>query len=250
VANYDVEQQGFAASNISDAAERRGTEEQVDISIIGSGNIAKALGASAVRAGHDVTIASREAANAGATATEIGARAADDLLTAVRSADVIVLAVPATAAGDVANEIAPAAIGKVVVDVTNPLKGDMSGLFTEGSSIAEQLAQILVGAHVVKGFNTLFGSVQANPETLGTTLDALYATDDETARDEFAALATSLGFRPVHVGPLAAARELEAMALLNIRLQLVANGQWQSSFVLVGAPDAATANSATEAQAA
>ena len=61
------------------------------------------------------------------------------------------------------------------------------------------MAQILDGAHVVKGFNTLFGSVQANPETLGTTLDALYATDDETARDEFAALATSLGFRPVQV---------------------------------------------------
>lgn len=215
----------------------------MDISIIGSGNIAKALGASAVRAGHVVTIASRDADKAAATASEIGARPAD-LLAAVHSADVIVLAVPASAAAEVATEIAPAAIGKVVVDVTNPLKGDMSGLFTEGTSIAEQLAQILAGAHVVKGFNTLFGSIQANPETLGTTLDALYATDDETARDEFATLATSLGFRPVHVGPLAAARELEAMALLNIRLQLVANGQWQSSFVLVGAPKLATANSA------
>jgi 8-hydroxy-5-deazaflavin:NADPH oxidoreductase len=222
----------------------------VNISIIGSGNIAKALGASAVRAGHNVTIASRDAANAAATANEIGARPADNLLAAVGRADVIVLAVPASAASDVAKAIAPAANGKVVVDVTNPVKGDMSGLFTEGVSIAEQLAQILDGAHVVKGFNTLFGSVQANPETLGTTLDALYATDDETARDEFAALATSLGFRPVHVGPLAAARELEAMALLNIRLQLVANGQWQSSFVLMGAPESATASSTREALAA
>jgi predicted dinucleotide-binding enzyme len=222
----------------------------VNISIIGSGNIAKALGASAVRAGHDVTIASRDAAKAAATAREIGATSADNLLAAVQHADVIVLAVPASAAGDVAHEIAPAAVGKVVVDVTNPLKGDMSGLFTEGISIAEQLAQILTGAHVVKGFNTLFGSVQANPETLGTTLDALYATDDDTARDEFAGLATSLGFRPVHVGPLAAARELEAMALLNIRLQLVANGQWESTFVLLGAPESATANSAAEALAA
>jgi predicted dinucleotide-binding enzyme len=219
----------------------------VNISIIGSGNIAKAFGASAVRAGHSVTIASRDADKAAATAAEIGAQSADSLLSAIKAVDVVVLAVPATAAADVAREIAPVVTGKVVVDVTNPLKDDMSGLFTDGTSIAEQLAQILVGAHVVKGFNTLFGSVQANPETLGTTLDALYATDDDIAREEFATLAMSLGFRPVHVGPLAAARELEAMALLNIRLQLVSNGHWQSSFVLVGAPQAATAELAKAA---
>jgi predicted dinucleotide-binding enzyme len=212
----------------------------VNITIIGSGNIAKALGASAVRAGHKVVIASRTNEHAETTAAEINATAVESLTDAVATADVVVLAVPATVAADVAREIAPAVAGKVVVDVTNPLKSDMSGLFTEGTSIAEQLAEILGDAKLVKGFNTLFGSVQANPETHGTTLDALFATDDETARDQFATLATSLGFRPVHVGPLAAARELEAMALLNIRLQIVAGGYWQSSFVLVGAPDAST----------
>ena len=40
---------------------------------------------------------------------------------------------------------------------------------------------------------------------------------------------------------VAAARELEAMAWLNIRLQFVTNGYWQSSFGLVGAPEAALA---------
>ena len=213
------------------------------ISILGSGNIARALGASAVRAGHDVVIASRNYESAAATAAEIDASVTESLAEAVSSAEVVVFAVPASAAADVAREIASAVGGKTVIDVTNPLKGDMSGLFTEGTSIAEQLATILGDAKVVKGFNTLFGSVQANPETHGSTLDALYATDDDQARDTFAALATSLGFRPVHVGPLAAARELESMALLNIRLQIVSNGYWQSSFVLVGAPDASTATS-------
>ena len=212
----------------------------MNISIIGSGNIAKALGASAVRAGHQVVVASRNNESAAAAASEIGGTAAKSVNDAVASADVVVFAMPATAAADVARKIAPVVAGKVVIDVTNPLKGDMSGLFTEGTSIAEQLAAILVDARLVKGFNTLFGSIQANPETLGSTLDALYATEDDTARDTFAALATSLGFRPVHVGPLSAARELEAMALLNIRLQIVSNGYWQSSFVLVGAPEAST----------
>ena len=212
----------------------------MDIAIIGSGNIAKALGANAVRAGHHVVIASLHAERAAETAAQIGATSADGSNEAVRGSDVIVLAVPATVAADVARVIGPDVSDKVVVDVTNPLKGDMSGLFTDGTSIAEQLAQILDGAHLVKGFNTLFGSVQANPDMLGTQLDALFATDSDKARDSFAELAASLGFRPVHIGPLTAARELEAMALLNIRLQLVANGPWQSSFVLVGAPTGAT----------
>ncbi|HUR16255.1 MAG TPA: NAD(P)-binding domain-containing protein [Candidatus Limnocylindrales bacterium] len=213
----------------------------MNISIIGSGNIAKALGVSAVRAGHQVVIASRNNDSAAATASEINATAAESLADAVAAADVVIFAVPATAAFDVAREIAPVIAHEVVIDVTNPLKGDMSGLFTEGTSIAEELAGILGDAKLVKGFNTLFGSVQANPQTHGTTLDALFAIDDDTARETFATLAMSLGFRPVHVGPLAAARELESMALLNIRLQIVSNGYWQSSFVLVGAPESSTA---------
>jgi len=212
----------------------------VNIAIIGSGNIAKALGANAVRAGHQVVVASLHADRAAETAAQIGAKSTEGLSAAISGSDVVILAVPATVAADVAREIAGDVSDKVLVDVTNPLKGDMSGLFTNGTSIAEQLAQILDGAHVVKGFNTLFGSVQANPDMLGTKLDALFAADTDKARDSFAELAASLGFRAVHIGPLAAARELEAMALLNIRLQLVANGPWQSSFVLVGAPTGAT----------
>jgi predicted dinucleotide-binding enzyme len=103
------------------------------------------------------------------------------------------------------------------------------------------VAELLHGARVAKAFNTLFGSVQADPQMHGTTVDALYATDDEVAGSTVAELATSLGFRPVRVGPLASAQELEAMAWLNIRLQMVSGGDWRSSFVLVGAPIASIA---------
>ena len=94
---------------------------------------------------------------------------------------------------------------------------------------------------MAKAFNTLFAGVEADPGALGATVDALFATDDETARRTVAELASSMGFRPIHVGPLAAARELEAMAWLNIRLQMLAGGDWTTSFVLVGAPESAIA---------
>jgi predicted dinucleotide-binding enzyme len=214
----------------------------MNITIIGTGNVGKALGTSLAGAGHTVTFAARDAAKTGAVAAETGTFAAESLIGAVRAADVVVLAVPYTAAAGIAAEIAADTAGKVVIDATNPLKADYSGLATDGTtSGAEIIAAALPGARVVKAFNTMFAGIQANPAAHGTVIDALFATDDETARATIAALATSIGFRPVYVGPLAAARELEAMAWLNIRLQLLTGGSWQSSYVLVGAPEAAVA---------
>ena len=52
-------------------------------------------------------------------------------------------------------------------------------------------------------------------------------------------LCASIGFRPIHVGPLAASRELEAMAWLNIRIQMLSGGNWNTAFALVVPPEAA-----------
>ncbi len=213
----------------------------MNIAIIGTGNVGGALGTSLARAGHDVTFAGRDAEKASRVAIVAGGSAAG-VVEAVRDADVVVLAVPFGAVASVAAAIAPVIAGKVVIDTTNPLKADYSGLATgDGPSGAELVAAALPGAKVVKAFNTLFAGNQADPAATGTTLDALYATDDDVARATVAAIATSIGFRPVYVGPLAAARELESLAWLNIRLQLITNGTWQSSYVLVAAPEGALA---------
>jgi hypothetical protein len=210
------------------------------VAIIGTGNVGSALGGTLARAGHEVTFAAQDAAKTREVAARAGAVASASVAEAVADADVVVLAVPYSAADGVAREIAPAVGGKVVIDATNPIRPDYSGLATgPEASGAELLAGPLGDAKVVKAFNTLFAGVQANPAGLDTRIDALFATDDEAARDTVALLATSAGFRPVHVGPLAAARELEAMAWLNIRLNMLTGGSWQSSYVLVGAPEAA-----------
>ena len=211
------------------------------IAVIGTGNVGKALGGSLARAGHDVTFAARDEEKAREVASEIGASAAPTAVAAARDAEVIVLAVPYGATPQVASEIAPVSKDKVIIDVTNPLKSDYSGLATEGGpSGAERLAGPLPDAHVVKAFNTLFATVQGDPSALGATVDALYATDDEEARKAVTAIAESVGFRPIYVGPLTAARELEALAWLNIRLQLLTNGSWNTAFVALNPPEAAT----------
>lgn len=211
----------------------------MNIAVIGTGNVGSALGSSLVKAGHRVTIAGRDTAKAGEVAEAIGAGAATSVGEAAAGADVIVLAVPYGSLETVATAIAAATAGKVVVDATNPLNADYSGLATTGTSAAEQLAAALPGARVVKAFNTLFASNQADPAGQATTLDALFATDDDDAANTLADLAASIGFRPVRVGSLAAARELESLAWLNIRLQLQAGGAWQTAYVLVAPPEAA-----------
>jgi predicted dinucleotide-binding enzyme len=211
------------------------------VAIIGTGNVGSSLGGSLVRAGHQVTLAGRDTAKTQEVAAGLGAQAAATAAEAATGADVVVIAVPYGAVAGVASEIAGVTAGTVVVDATNPLKADFTGLSTGEISGAEELAAALPNAKVVKAFNTVFASLGADPAAHGVELDALFATDDADARTAITELASSIGFRPVYVGPLAAARELEGMAWLNIRLQAMTGGSWNSSFVLVGAPEAAIA---------
>src|SRR3954454_13195468 len=214
----------------------------MNVAIIGTGNVGSALGGSLSRAGHDVTFYSRNEQTTSDVAQANNAATANNPIQAVENADVIILAVPYAAAADVAKEIGAAAQGKVVIDTTNPLNADYSGLQTKtGESAAQEIAKELTGAHVVKAFNTVFATVQGDPQANDATPDALFATDDDEARATVAQLAESIGFRPVWVGPLAAARELEALAFLNIRLQMVNGGAWNTSIKLVDAPDKAIA---------
>lgn len=208
------------------------------IAVIGTGNVGGALGRGLAGVGHEVVFAARDAAKAAATAQTAGGSAAPTTAEAAAAADVIVLAVPFTAAEAVAAAIAPVAVGKVVIDTTNPLKPDYSGLSTVGGpSGGERIAAALPGATVVKAFNTMFAGNQGNPNALDQRIDALYATDSDIAAGTFAGLAASLGFRPVRVGQLAASAELEAIAWLNIRLQLLNNGAWNTAVVLVAPPE-------------
>ena len=216
------------------------------IAIIGTGNVGKALGTSLVRAGHDVTFAAQDADKTRKVAAEVGGSASASAADAASSADAIILAIPYGAAQAVAQSLGASVNGKVVIDATNPLRADFSGLATEGGpSAGEEIAEALPDARVAKAFNTLFASLQADPGAQGTTLDALFATDDDRARSVLRDLLTSMGFRAVDAGPLRNARELEALAWLNMKLQMAFSGAWNSGFVLVGAPSGATTEVAT-----
>ena len=202
--------------------------------IIGAGNVGTALSGSFVRAGHDVTISSQHPDNARAAAAESGAKAATTNAEAIPDAGVVVLAVPYGVLAEVVDELGDALNGKVVVDVTNPLRPDYQGLAVEGTSAAEQVQARVKGAKFVKAFNTALAARQADPVVDGTALDGYVAGDDEQAKATVLELARSIGFHPIDAGPLELARALEAMALLNIMLQIRNGWTWQTGWQLVG----------------
>lgn len=201
------------------------------IAIIGAGNVGSALGGSFARAGHDVTLAANHPQRARDVADEIGATAAPSPADAAAGADVVVLAVPYGAFANVAEEIGSVVADRIVVDVTNPVTPDLSGLVPQ-TSAAEELQAALPGARVVKAFNTLLASRQANPRLNGEVADGYVAGDDSAAKETVLGLAESIGLRPVDAGPLAWARYLEGMALLNMGFNAFHGGTWTSAWRL------------------
>ena len=207
------------------------------VAIIGSGNVGKALAASAQKAGHNVTISSRHVENAQEAAKATKTHAAASNKEAVSGADLVILAVPTDKVDEVVGSLTPDLDGKVIVDVSNRVDIQDPGKTLDGTSVAERIQKRVPKAHVVKAFNYAFASRMADPKVNGDRLDGFVAGDDEAAKKEALEFAQSIGFRPIDAGPLAMARALEGMAALNISLQIRNNWPWQNGWKLAGPPE-------------
>jgi 8-hydroxy-5-deazaflavin:NADPH oxidoreductase len=90
------------------------------------------------------------------------------------------------------------------------------------SSAAEEIQQAVPGVRIVKAFNTVFAQILGAAATGSAKVQVLYAGDDDAAKQGGRDLIESAGFDAVDAGPLATARSLEPMGLLNIYLGYVA----------------------------
>jgi predicted dinucleotide-binding enzyme len=198
------------------------------ISVIGSGGMATAIAGRIAKAGHTVEVISRDAAKARVLADQLAAGATTGTYGAAPVGDIVVLAVPYSSAAAVVADFGEALDGKVIIDITNPVASDLSGLVTpHGSSGAQEIAKSApAGAHVVKAFNTIFGHVLAR----GGRLDAFIAADDAEAKARASTFLESLGLRPLDVGGLHMAQTLEALGLMMIGLAKNGAGTWDIAF--------------------
>lgn len=178
------------------------------IGIIGGGRVGGALAKGWAKAGHEVQVASRSA--------DISPKQAAEW------ADVIVLAVPWDAIGDVADAIAPAS-GKLVIDCTNPLQVGSEGMtlaLGHTTSGAEHVQSRLPAANVVKTLNQVGAEVMADTSGFAHAPVQFVAGDDDAAKETAIGLLVDLGFEPFDAGGLSKARILEPFALTWINQAL------------------------------
>jgi predicted dinucleotide-binding enzyme len=189
------------------------------IAIIGAGNVGTSLARGWRKAGHEIVFGVRDPAGKKAELVSLGDVASTK--DAAARAEVIVIAVPWTVIDDVTSEIAGAARGKTVIDVTNPIAPPYTDLAVAGSdSGGEQVARRLKQSRVVKAFNTVGAEVMANASYTDGPTFLPVAGDDPSAKAKAITLAHDLGFDPVDAGPLSMARYLEPFAMLWIKLAL------------------------------
>jgi predicted dinucleotide-binding enzyme len=186
------------------------------ISIIGSGNMAAAIGTRATTHGHIIELMSRNPSKAQALADQIGNGATVGTFGARPVGDIVIVAVLYASAVDVVAHYGDALAGKVLVDITNPFNDDASGLVTTaGNSVSEQIAAVAPeSAHVVKAFNTILRNVLAEDKPV----DAFFAGGNAEAKARVAAFLASLDMRPLDAGGLEMAHALEWAGILLVGL--------------------------------
>ena len=185
------------------------------ISIIGTGNMARAIGALAVAGGNTVEVIGRDQSKAADLAKALGGSATTGEFGAVPAGDIVIVALLYANVVPVVAQYGNALAGKVIVDISNPFNSAADGLaIADDTSIAQEVAKAApASASVVKAFNTIFGQVleQGQPSVF-------FAGDDARAKAGVAEFVESLGLRPLDVGGLHMAHWLEGTGLVVMGL--------------------------------
>jgi predicted dinucleotide-binding enzyme len=184
--------------------------------VIGAGNMGSGFVKQLSAAGHQVMVTARDLGKAEALSGQYGAKATR-APGAAAAAEAVILATPYADAAAALRSVGSIE-GKPVIDITNPLTPDYMGLtLGHSTSAAEQIAEAVPGAEIVKGFNTVFAQILVQGASLGgQQVTVFLASDSERAKQTARSLAESMGFRTMDAGGLKNARYLEPLAGLNI----------------------------------
>ncbi len=189
------------------------------IAIIGTGEVAAALGPEFAAQGHTIVYGSRDpdrkqvqdlVAVSGAGAS---AKLPRD---ATKNANIVVLAVPGMLVAEITRGLGDLS-GKIIIDPTNPLsRGDTALTHMVETSNAEIIQALAPDSHVVKAFNTLNWRTMVDPESAGGPVSIPLAGNSDQAKRKVAALVDGMGLEAIDVGPVENAHWVEGMLILWI----------------------------------
>ena len=187
------------------------------IAIIGTGDVAHALGVEFAAQGHRIVYGSREPERGSVRklveATGHGATATTQP-EAVIGADIVVLAVPGMLVEEITLSLGDLS-GKIIIDPTNPLERSLL-TFRHGveTSNAEIIQAAAPAAKVVKAFNTLSWKTMMEPDKSGGPVSIPLAGDSGSAKHKVAKLVEGMGLDPIDLGGIENAHWIEGMLIV------------------------------------
>jgi predicted dinucleotide-binding enzyme len=212
---------------------------RMKIGIIGSGDVAKALGGGFLKHGHDVVLGTREPGKLADWARQNPKGRAVSFAEAAIYAEVAVLAVKGTAAADAVRAAGAGALaGKIVIDATNPIAdappdhGVLKFFTTHDESLLERLQREFAGVRFVKAFNSVGSACMVNPQFKGGQPTMFICGDDAAAKSVITKILDQFGWETADMGPAVAARAIEPLCMLWCIPGFVAN-DWVHAFKLL-----------------
>lgn len=199
------------------------TINPVHVAVVGgTGNLGLALARRWAKAGHEVTLGSRDAGRAAAAAEELVAATGGRVRGAANrdaaaAADIVVVTVPHASQAATLEDIRPVVAGRIVVDATVPLvPPKVARVQLPAAGSAAQAAQALLGEEVtvVSAFHNVAAHKLATDADI--ECDVLVFGDKKEARARVVALADDLGLRGLHGGALANSAAAEALTSVLI----------------------------------
>jgi len=213
----------------------------MNISILGTGSMARAIANRMLAGGNNVTLFSRTPDKAAEIVLELiqGAKKGTEVKVASLYSPiadpVVINTIWYPASMEVVRKLGGQLSGKILVDISNALNQTYDNLSTPpGTSAAEEIAKAVPrDTRVLKAFNTTYAGLLSQGQVSGQPLDIFIAGDDEAAKATLVKLVESAGMHPLDAGPLRRAQWIEALGALSITLQSKVSKPWMSSFKIM-----------------
>lgn len=208
------------------------------VGIIGSGQVGKALAQGFLARGDQVWIGSRRPDEVDRWAAQEGLSLSGALPEeAAARGELLVLATAWAGVAESCDRVASQTAGKILIDVTNPLRFDTAGEppvldIVCPDSAGATVQRLLPESKVVKCFNIVNCRLMVRPQLPGGPPDMFACGDDDEAKAWVLRLCEEWGWHAHDAGGIRESYLLESLALIWIRYGF-ANNQWEHAFALL-----------------
>jgi predicted dinucleotide-binding enzyme len=216
------------------------------VGILGSGDVAKALGTGFLEHGYQVMLGTRTPAKLADWVKANPRGQIGNFPETARFGELVVLAVKGTIAGEALRAAGPENLnGKAVIDAANPIadappvNGVVKFFTTFDESLMERLQREFPAVKFVKAFNSVGSALMIHPQLRGGPPTMFICGNDATAKQVVRQILDQFGWETADMGQAEAARAIEALCMLWL-IPGFSRNQWSHAFKLLQKSPSAT----------